>query len=126
MHTDGGASGKLRAAVQYRDRHRTSPEHVRWFQHYLRRYLLRGRHPRLVAVQSEGDGPVEVERVMYRNTEESVAQLLHWMGRAAEHESGLHAPGGRRAQSALAAACAGIVAHEVSVMMAKSLQESER
>jgi hypothetical protein len=79
-----------------------------------------------VAVHSEGDGPVEVKRVMYRNTEKSVAELLYWMGRAAEHESGLHDPGGRRAQSAKASACAGIIAHEVSVMMAKSLQESER
>jgi len=125
VSTNGAAGGKLRAAVQFRDRHRTSPEHVRWFTHYLKRYLLRGRHPRLVA--RPGDGvAVEVDRVWYTNTEDDVAELLYWMGRAADHESGLHAPGGRRAQPNKAASCAGIVAHEVSVMMAKSLAESER
>ena len=65
-------------------------------------------------------------RHFYTNTPEDVRQTLHWMGRAAEHEAGCFNSGGRRAQSYKAMMCAGIISHEMGVIMAKHNQEMER
>lgn len=67
-----------------------------------------------------------MSRHLYSNTAEDVDAVLYWMGRAAEHEAGFFPEGGRRAQSYKAITCAGIISHEVGVMMAKHNQEMER
>ena len=69
---------------------------------------------------------MEVERHLYTNTPDDVDSVLYWMSRASEYDSGLYPAGGRRAQSFKAMQCAGVIAHEVGVMMAKHNQESER
>jgi len=91
----------------------------------LRRYLLKGRHPRHTA-ELTAAGEVKVTRHLYTNTPADVDAVLYWMGRAAEHDAGLFPEGGRRAQSYKAMTCAGIISHEVGVMMAKHNQEMER
>lgn len=65
-------------------------------------------------------------RHFYTNTPEDVDQVLYWMGRAAEHEAGIFPEGGRRAQSYKAMLCAGIISHEVGVILAKHNLEMER
>ena len=71
-------------------------------------------------------GDVEPMRIKYQNRPEDVEQALFWLGRASEYESGNFASGGRRAQSIYAQQCAGIVSHEVSVMIAKHQQDMKR
>ena len=69
---------------------------------------------------------MKVTRHLYRNTPEDVEAVLYWMGRAAEHDAGLFPEGGRRAQSYKAMTCAGIISHEVGVMMAKHNADLEK
>ena len=69
---------------------------------------------------------MKVTRHFYTNTEEDVRETLYWMGRAAEHEAGVFNPGGRRAQSYKAMMCAGIISHEMGVIMAKHNMEMEK
>ena len=69
---------------------------------------------------------MKVTRHLYRNTPEDVEAVLYWMGRAAEHDAGLFPEGGRRAQSYKALTCAGIISHEVGVMMAKHNADLEK
>ena len=69
---------------------------------------------------------MKVTRHLYRNTPEDVEAVLYWMGRASEHEAGLFPEGGRRAQSYKALTCAGIISHEVGVMMAKHNADLEK
>lgn len=111
--------------MQFRDRHRDRPEVIRWINVYLRRHLSRPRLYRWTCTV-DAEGLPKPERVTYCNTPDDVFEALYWLSRAGDHESGNFDAGGRRAQSAKAAACAGIVAHEVSVMLAKSQAEMKK
>lgn len=80
----------------------------------------------LKASAPPGAAAIKVERSWYRNEPQDVEECLYWMGRASDHEAGCWSLGGRRGQSSKASRCAGIIAHEVSVLMAKQLAEQEK
>lgn len=122
--TDTPIGGKLRRCVQFRDKHRARPEVIRWIGHYLRRELAR-KSLFYWTAHTKG-GALQTTRTQYKNSPSDIEDALYWLGRASSYESGDYDTGGRRAQSAFAVACAGIVSHEVSVLMAKTNQELER
>lgn len=92
---------------------------------YLRRHLQR---PRLYRWECTVDaqGIPQPTRTTYKNSAADVAECLYWLGRAGEHESGNFDAGGRRAQSNKASVCAGIVSHEVAVMLAKAQADAKK
>ena len=99
---------------------------MRWLSLYLSKHLSRGRLPLLKASAPPGAAAIKIERSWYRNEPEDVEECLYWMGRASDHEAGCWSLGGRRGQSSKASRCAGIIAHEVSVLMAKQLADQEK
>jgi len=98
---------------------------IRWFNVHLQKFLMSGRLARWTpAVDTSGQ--FQPRRVWYTNTNQTALESIRWLGRAAEYEAGSFNAGGRLDQSAKAARCAAIVAHEVSVLMAKDRMESEK
>jgi hypothetical protein len=92
---------------------------------YLKRHLMRPKLFRWVS-DVDANGYPAPRRVEYVNTAEDVDTCLHWLGRAAEHDTGNYDDGGRRAQCHKATLCAGIVSHEVAVMIAKSQADAKK